>query len=308
MNKLKIGIPRGLLYYRYINMWSKFFEELNIDIVVSDKTNKQILDEGIKKTIDESCLALKIFVGHVENLKNKCDYILITRLSSIKKNEKMCTNFMALYDLTFNLFDDIRILKFNVDIDNNQEEADAFFDIGRILKLNKIKVIKAYIRAKKYSEEIEKKRIIKQNLLLDGQNIKILLAGHPYNLYDEFIGTTISSYFEKKDINVIYSDIYNKDKLDYECNEISYSNYWTFNRELLGAITHYKDKIDGIILVTSFPCGPDSLTNELIIRSLDIPTIQVIVDELNNDTGMITRLESFIDVIKEKRNGGNFYE
>lgn len=38
------------------------------------------------------------------------------------------------------------------------------------------------------------------------------------------------------------------------------------NKELLGAFSYYKDKVDGIILITAFPCGPDSLTNEMIIR------------------------------------------
>ena len=60
--------------------------------------------------------------------------------------------------------------------------------------------------------------------------------------------------------------------------------------------------MDGIILLSTFPCGPDSLCNEMIIRKIkDKPIITIIVDELNNDAGLITRLESFIEILKDKK-------
>ena len=60
--------------------------------------------------------------------------------------------------------------------------------------------------------------------------------------------------------------------------------------------------MDGIILISSFPCGPDSLSNEMILRKVKgIPMISIIRDELNSTTGLITRLESFIDLIKERK-------
>ena len=53
--------------------------------------------------------------------------------------------------------------------------------------------------------------------------------------------------------------------------------------------------------MSTFPCGPDSLVNELLIRKIkDIPTINILIDEQNANTGLETRLESFIDIIKER--------
>ena len=53
--------------------------------------------------------------------------------------------------------------------------------------------------------------------------------------------------------------------------------------------------------MTSFPCGPDSLINELLIRKIkDIPIINIIVDEQTSEAGLHTRLESFVDIIKQK--------
>ena len=41
---------------------------------------------------------------------------------------------------------------------------------------------------------------------------------------------------------------------------------WVVNRELIGAILLLHERIDGIVLVSAFPCGPDSMTDDAKIR------------------------------------------
>ncbi len=73
----------------------------------------------------------------------------------------------------------------------------------------------------------------------------------------------------------------------------------------MGAITKYKNNVNGIIIISAFPCAPDSITNELIIRKIkNKPIITLIQDEETETTGLITRLESFIDIINKE----NTYE
>ena len=86
----KIGIPRGMLYYEYNVMWEDFFRKLGLEVIVSPKTNKDILNSGIERCVDEACLPVKIFHGHVEYLKDKVDYIFIPRIMSIHKKEYGC--------------------------------------------------------------------------------------------------------------------------------------------------------------------------------------------------------------------------
>lgn len=240
-------------------------------------------------------------MGHVDDLKKRVDYILIPRIVSLKKKEKLCTNFSALYDIVNNTFD-VNVLYYNIDVDKHINEIDSFIELGKQLGISKIKSINAYKKAKRKEKELFEKRLNSQNNLLNDGELKVLLVAHPYNLYDEFIGKPIIRYLESNNIVPIYSDVYDKSRLEYECSLISNTIYWTYNKELLGSICHYKDKVDGIIIISTFPCGPDSLTNEMITRKTkDIPIISIIVDELNNDAGLITRLESFIDVIKDKK-------
>lgn len=301
MNQYVIGLPRALLYYRYHDLWKTFFEQLGCKTIVSDESNQQILEEGIQHSIDEACLSLKLYMGHILNLKDKCDFVLVPRIICLKKHEKLCTNFSALYDIVHNTFPKIALLNYNIDVEKKETEFFAFLKMGRDLGFSYLDSIKAYQKAKEMEDIKRKKKITEQEKLLLSQKKKILLVSHAYNLYDSLIGKSIISYLKENNFDVILSDIYDTQNLKEECAMISKKNYWTYNKELLGAITHYKKKVNGIILLTTFPCGPDSLTNEMCLRKLhNIPILHLILDELKAEAGIITRLESFLDIILEK--------
>ena len=77
---------------------------------------------------------------------------------------------------------------------------------------------------------------------------------------------------------------------------------WIMNRELLGSIYKYHNDVDGLILLTAFPCGPDSMVNEMIIRRVkDLPILNLLLDSQDGNAGIETRLESFIDIIRFRK-------
>ncbi len=298
--RLKIGIPKALLYYQYKDLLTRFFENLDCDIVISPNTTKETLEQGKKFVLDEACLSMKIYMGHVFYLLDKCDYILTYRVASVKKNEKVCTNFMALYDLCRNSFDK-RFVYFNIDVDKKESQEFAFLSMGLSLGFPYRKVKSAYKDALNYQNLIKNREISKQKMILgSSKRRKILLAGHPYNLYDSFIGKEISHYLEKENIDVLYSDLYDTKYTDTDSSYISPKNYFTYNKDIMGCIHSLESEVDGIILITTFPCGPDSLCNEMITRYVKIPLITLTFDELNSDTGLLTRLESFLDILEER--------
>ena len=146
--------------------------------------------------------------------------------------------------------------------------------------------------------EKEQERVLKTN------NTKILLAGHPYNLDDDLIGQTVPKYLLENIISLIYSDRINHNIIDEECMKLSTDIHWTHSKEVVASINYYHDKVDGIIIISSFPCGPDSLSNELVARKIkNVPTINLIFEDLNSEVGIITRLESFIDILKNIKEG-----
>ena len=66
-----------------------------------------------------------------------------------------------------------------------------------------------------------------------------------------------------------------------------------------------KDKVDGIVLISAYPCGPDALVNDMLIRKINgIPVLQLTLDAQEGTAGVETRIESFIDIIQYQKAGG----
>ena len=301
---MTIGIPKAFLYYRYRYLWETFFEELGCEILVSPDTNKGTIKTGAEHSIDESCLSSKIYMGHVEWLIGKCDYILIPRVASYSRDQIVCSKLWSAYDVVQNVFRDrgVKILDYNIDYVKNKTEFMAFMRMGRRLKKKRFSILRAYFMAKQAEKMMNERRITEQKELLkpDGK-LKILLVSHSYNINDPFIGRPISERLAALNATPVIAEIVERTAAVQKAREISPTLKWSYNQELLGAIALYKEDVDGIILVTAFPCGPDSLVNEVIIRRIkDKPIISLVVDEQEGMAGLETRIESFIDIINFK--------
>ena len=154
---MKVGIPRSLVYYYDGVLWKNFFSNLGIKTVISEPTNKETVKIGESLLDSEACLSIKIFIGHVKSLIGKCDYILVPRIFSIEKNEQVCTNFNSLYDITKNLFPDVKLLNYNIDVDKKKSEVLAYTKLGSEIGASYMASYKAYIDAK---NEVKKYFII----------------------------------------------------------------------------------------------------------------------------------------------------
>ena len=300
--KVKVGIPRAFLYYRYNVLWKTFFEKLNCNIILSPETNKEIIDLGKKYSIDESCLSSKIYMGHVAYLVDKCDYILVPRIYDYGRNNNVCVRFNALYDIVKNLFPMVNILNYNIEKSKFKYEIFGFIQMGFKINKNIAKVVYSYIVAKIKEKKHNKMLTNKQENILKNNKLKILIVAHPYNIYDKYIGEPIIKFLKSMNVELLFADLLDRKKAIEYSYELSNTLYWSYSKELVGAINYYKNAVNGIIFITAFPCGPDSLVNELMIRKIkNIPITNIIIDESTAEAGLITRLESFVDIIKGKQ-------
>jgi predicted nucleotide-binding protein (sugar kinase/HSP70/actin superfamily) len=143
-----------------------------------------------------------------------------------------------------------------------------------------------------------------QQQLLSTDKIKILVIAHKYNLYDTFVGEPVMRSLKKLGTLPVDGSIVDRKKAVQNAARLSETLPWALNRELVGAIAEYHDMVDGIILLSSFPCGPDSMVNEIILRKVqNKPILNLILDGQEGSAGMETRLESFVDIIKYRRSG-----
>ena len=298
---MKIGIPRALLYYRYHVLWNTFFQELGIETVISPHTNKTLMDAGSHYAIDENCLSSKLFFGHVSALEGKCDAVFVPRIANYGKDGVMCSRFEGLYDMAVNTFrdHDIDFVTCNVDIQQKCPEEQAYIMLGVSLGASEAKAREAYQKSYQAWQAAQKAHIAEEEARLHDDRIKILVVGHSYNLYDEYIGKPILKGIEQLDAVPICSDAVDLKQAQEDSLNICKSVPWIMSRELLGSIAKYHNDVDGIILLTAFPCGPDSMINEMIIRRIkDRP---ILLDSQDGNAGIETRLESFIDIIRFRK-------
>ena len=265
-----------------------------------------MLARGINLSVDETCLPSKIYLGHVDWLIGKCDYILIPRISSFGRSGTVCTKHQAIYDVVKNTFrdTDINLLHYNIERDNLEAELAAFIKLGTQLGKKKTQSVVAYWNAKQAQKASDIVELKAQQKLLDTDKIKILIISHRYNLADRFVGEAVLRTLETLGAVPINGSIMDSKAAIQKAAQFSETLPWAFNRELVGAIAEYQKEVDGIILLSSFPCGPDSMVNEIIIRRVkEKPILNLVLDGQEGSAGMETRLESFVDIIKYRRGG-----
>ncbi|MGM9876247.1 MAG: acyl-CoA dehydratase activase-related protein [Bacilli bacterium] len=303
--KIKIGIPRAFLYYRNYILWKNFFEIIGCNIVLSPNTDSDIVKVGSKLSVDESCLPSKIYLGHINYLIDKCDYVLITRIYSYGRKKRVCVKFNGIYDVVNNIFPNINILDYNIDNLKFKYELFGFIKMGLKLNRNIFRIIYAYIIGKIKEYKYNKTLILKQDKVMRSNKLKVLIVSHPYIVYDKYLSSNIINYLKDEDIDILYSDRMDRKESIYYAEEESNTLYFLYSKENIGSAFYYKDLVDGIIFLSSFPCGVDSLVNELVIRKIDnVPCINIILDDSTSTGGLYTRLESFVDIIKARHNNG----
>ena len=129
---------------------------------------------------------------------------------------------------------------------------------------------------------------------LNSINKKILLVGHSYNIRDKYLSEVID-LFKKFNVEIIYSDLFDDDYYFYLSKDL----YWKYSKVNVSSVIYCKEQVDGIVFFTTFPCGLDSLVNELVMRKIDKPYLNLVIDDLDSLAGMETRIESFVDILEQ---------
>ena len=149
MMTIRVGIPRSLAYYSFYPQWKTYLEELGTEVVLSPPTTKDIVDQGIRDTVTDACIPIKVFHGHVAALIGQVDYILIPRLVSIDGEATLCPKFLGLSDMIKASVADIPpLLTPRLDIrDGRFAPLRAWLDVAKILGAGRRKGLLAYRRA-----------------------------------------------------------------------------------------------------------------------------------------------------------------
>lgn len=296
---MKVGIPKGLLGYRYFNFINKFFSELGAEIVISPDTNKEILNQGVKYCVDDACLPIKIFHGHAASIKDKCDLMVVPRIMQIREHEFICPKFCGLPEMIVNSIPDMPKITMSPIYATSKESLYQWIkEAGSLITKDKNRIRKAYDKA---LDEISRH---KAGIKDEGYKLNVALMGHPYNIYDNFINMNLAKKLNELGVGIITEEYVDDKDIDDAVKKLFKRPFWTFARNAYGASINLADnkKVDGIIYVSSFACGIDSIVIELIKDRLrEFPFLVLKVDEHTGEVGMDTRIEAFADMLERKR-------
>jgi predicted nucleotide-binding protein (sugar kinase/HSP70/actin superfamily) len=130
-------------------MWQTFFEELGAEVVVSPPTTQAMLAEGSARVVADTCLPVKVFLGHVLSLVEKCDWIFIPAVRSVQNNVFNCSKFLGLPDMTRAVIPESPpILDIEIDINKGKRKLyQAIYQLGRHFTWNPFKVRQASLAA-----------------------------------------------------------------------------------------------------------------------------------------------------------------
>lgn len=321
----KVGIPRAMYYYKYYPAWKTFFEELGAEVIVSQPTSKRTIDEGSKYCVDEACLAVKLYMGHVENLKDKADYIFIPRFTSIYKKEYICPKFGGLPDMIRRSIPGLpEIIDTEINLYKSQSGAYlAALDIGSHFSNDPIKIARAYKKASRVHNEFKEQLRAglmpndifdkKMNLIKKPSKkvLNILLIGHDYNIYDGYFNLDLVKKLKNKDVEVSTIEMMDEAIISRRASELDKKMFWSFGRLAVGTVleTIKRDSVDGIIYLMTFGCGVDSFVSDFLERKVrnksNIPFTILTVDEHTGEAGLDTRIEAFIDMIRWRHSHDN---
>jgi predicted nucleotide-binding protein (sugar kinase/HSP70/actin superfamily) len=293
---MKVGIPNGLLNCRYGPFFETFFESLGAEVITSQNTNKDILDAGVKYAVDEACLPVKIFHGHVASIKDKCDVIVIPRIMQIEKNEYICPKFCGLPEMVLNSISNMPLaITYPIYASTDKSLYRWAICAGRFLRSDIYSINEAF----GYALEAQKSH--RTGIRQDDFEIRVALSGHPYNVYDSFINMDIVSKLNNLGVGVLTEELGNYKS--FPSDRLFKRMFWTLARENynFSVNSSHEKNIDGIIYISSFNCGIDSFLIEMIkSRTGDFPFLVLKVDEHTGEAGILTRIEAFVDMLERR--------
>jgi len=291
---MRVGIPRALLFHRYGRFWNEFLTGLGAEVVVSRKTDKSLLEQGLGHVSSEVCLPIKIAAGHVSELRGQAETIFFPRMMWLEDRLYACPKMIGIVDIArMMLRGEARLIAPVI----KGNFMRAHFRAGLAITRDPVRVARALGSARKALPGSAGEPRFEP-----GQR-RIALIGHFYNLEDEYIAFPIRAAFEGYGYRLCTKEELPERVLRSRTG-FARNIRWVYERELYNAFRFLADKVDGVCMVVSMGCGPDSLVAEFMRQETatqGIPYLQLVIDEHTGTAGLVTRIEAFLELAERRR-------
>lgn len=338
---MKLGFPRALHYYDYYPFWAGFFQGLGIELVLSPPSNRAIMETGLKKAHTETCMPIKLLVGHIASLKDM-DGVFLPRMVSVQEKTYLCPKMLGLPESVLSAVPE-GMPVYSVTINQRlgaQKVYRALEGLAKELGKSRADVKKAYMTGQNWQKLFEEQRLAGKDfqavIKALGQQSKgpepvpvpgsgepsaagpsvveqpvikkdkpyIALLGHSYLVNEHFANHNLLKRLREKAYVRLIEEI-GPEQAESQLSGLDKPLFWSHAQKIYGAGGVYADhpQVDGLIYLSCFGCGSDSMTQELVASRARVahkPYMVLTIDEHTGEAGLITRIEAFLDMIERR--------
>ncbi len=304
----RVGIPRALMIYDYAPLFIGFLNALDARVVLSSKTNKQVIERSCELGYTDSCFPIKLLHGHAENLTD-IDYILYPsaiRLGVMDGDENQkysCPLVQASPYIIRNVLGlEDKMLIPTIDFSMGDEDViKNLADVAEKLGYGRREGRKAALAGLKAQRAFDSAKVEMGRKLIERvhaeNKLGVVILARAYMYQDAGANLGIAEKLAQLGMVPIPMDYLPLDSIDPK--DYSDRPYWMYESKHIAAaaITAADPQLFGLIL-TNFGCGPNSFVINIVQDIMgDKPLGQLEIDEHAAEAGLVTRLEAFVDTI-----------
>lgn len=307
-----VGINKSFHTHTLYPFYYNFFTELGCKVILPE----EVRQSGIDKGMTSFCLSGQIALGMFEDLlEKKPDYIFspqimemhVTEQPEYRKEYQTVCMFVQgepYYQQATFLKDHPNPPKMLTPVLNFMRgfhtEEEQFVKLAQEMGFSAADGRRAhrvaYEKQKAFFQAMkEEGRKVLKELEKDPTKIAIVLFGHPYNAFAEEANKGIPFKFASRGIYILPYDF-----LEYEKEENYRNTYWEMGQRIIRAARIVKNhpQLFGVYF-TNFLCAIDSM---MVTHFRDLmgtkPSLTLEVDTHTADAGVNTRVEAFLDVVR----------
>jgi len=305
-----VGIPLSMFAYEALPFWRTLLANLGFRVVLSDATNKRIIQAGLDSVVAEPCFPIIAAHGHIADLIEKgLDHILVPNIVSNETRWMHTESHLCPWHQTLPYVarqaPQLRAaagrfltptVHFREGRANVQKELASFFKRRGLRRRDVAAAVTAAFQAQDAFEQkvLAAGEEALEKLLRSGET-GIVLVGRPYNVHDAgmnlSVGRKLRDYYG---VNCIPLDFLDTESVD--VRDINVNMYWNLGQKVLAAARIVGEHPNlHIIYITNFKCGPDSFIKHYVRRASGKPFLSLQFDGHSNDAGMMTRCEAYLD-------------
>lgn len=307
--RLRVAIPRSLIFYDLFPFWRTFFQALDIEIVLSEATNPNIVRHTVEYATAETCFPAKLAYGHVVDLLDKdADFIFLPSVinrenTSVGQEENnYCPYIPAMSHLVAANVDihshGPRPLLFPLHMSWNKVKQKQLQQLSNQLRVSRKQIARANDLAEVAQRDFYatiRRRGREVLAQLTNDQPTIVIVGRPYNVCDLSVCQDLPFKLSKMGILPIPMDYLPLETVDLTTRHNNM--YWRSGQDILAAAHIIRDIPDlHAVYMTSFNCGPDSFLLSFFRNIMgDKPFLELEMDEHTADAGVVTRCEAFFE-------------